>query len=188
MIFRQNLKQIPQHQQKVQDAQDQKLGLARNRTGVARTVQTRSMKNEGSEPEVITATLRNRSKNGEFRWDQSEPDRTSTYSCIGQYARACRRPTTPRIQSSQSFVAASERRQCKVMQKRSNTCRMTTSIRAEPLEQTTSIWNPTTRKTEDLVESAAWRCCKPSFDTKVWPRTRPARGNAATLLALTAGR
>jgi hypothetical protein len=42
------------------NAQDQKQGLARNRTGVARTVQTRSRKNEGSEPEVITATLRNR--------------------------------------------------------------------------------------------------------------------------------
>jgi hypothetical protein len=32
-------------------------GPTRNRTGVARTVQTRSWKSEGSEPEVITATL-----------------------------------------------------------------------------------------------------------------------------------
>ena len=33
------------------------LGLTRNRTGVARIVQTRLVKDEGSEPEVITATL-----------------------------------------------------------------------------------------------------------------------------------
>jgi hypothetical protein len=33
------------------------VGLTRNRTGVARTVQTRLQGDEGSEPEVITATL-----------------------------------------------------------------------------------------------------------------------------------
>jgi hypothetical protein len=33
------------------------VGLTRNRTGVARTVQARLMIDEGSEPEVITATL-----------------------------------------------------------------------------------------------------------------------------------
>jgi hypothetical protein len=33
------------------------VGLTRNRTGVARTVQARLVKDEGSEPEVITATL-----------------------------------------------------------------------------------------------------------------------------------
>lgn len=36
---------------------DQKEGPTRNRTGVARTVQARLVKDEGSEPEVITATL-----------------------------------------------------------------------------------------------------------------------------------
>jgi hypothetical protein len=33
------------------------VGPTRNRTGVARTVQARSLEEEGSEPEVITATL-----------------------------------------------------------------------------------------------------------------------------------
>jgi hypothetical protein len=33
------------------------VGLTRNRTGVARIVQARLVKDEGSEPEVITATL-----------------------------------------------------------------------------------------------------------------------------------
>jgi hypothetical protein len=59
-VFRQKSPKIPQHQQNMHNAQDQKQGLARNRTGVARTVQARSRRNEGSEPEVITATLRNR--------------------------------------------------------------------------------------------------------------------------------
>jgi hypothetical protein len=54
------------NKKKIHNAQDQKEGLARNRTGVARKVQTRSNTNEGSEPEVITATLRNRSKKGEL--------------------------------------------------------------------------------------------------------------------------